>query len=373
MNVGVIANGKGPFELLFFNFNQDYSCFSVGTSRNFSIFNCEPFTKCFTRADGGIGVVEMLFCTSLIALVGQGDQASLSPRRLRLWNTKTMSSICDLNFGSAILAVKLNRRRVVVALELKVHIFELSSMKILHTLEIPTNPKGVCALSLNGDNCYLAVPASSTSGEVLIFDTLNQTPVTVIQAHRSPLSHLAFNSDGSLLASSSDTGTVIRVHAVPSGALLHSFRRGTYPASIYCLSFSLSSALLCVSSDSGTVHIFKLTHNSGGSAYSSLPNGGDQTPLSSTKMVTNALQHYLPGVITNILEPTRDFAHLKVPSQGVPNICAVNSQDSQVMVVTADGFFYQYALDVAAGGECRPLKEHTLVERVDELLDAKIL
>jgi len=35
-----------------------------------------------------VSVCEMLFCTSLVAQVGSGDQPNLSPRRLHLLNTK---------------------------------------------------------------------------------------------------------------------------------------------------------------------------------------------------------------------------------------------------------------------------------------------
>lgn len=49
-------------------------CISIGTKRGFSIYNCEPFGKCFQEDCGGIGIAEMLYCTSLVALVGAGDQ-----------------------------------------------------------------------------------------------------------------------------------------------------------------------------------------------------------------------------------------------------------------------------------------------------------
>lgn len=50
------------------------SCISVGTRRGFSIYNCEPFGKVFQEEIGGVGVAEMLYCTSLVALVGAGEQ-----------------------------------------------------------------------------------------------------------------------------------------------------------------------------------------------------------------------------------------------------------------------------------------------------------
>jgi hypothetical protein len=39
-------------------------------------------------ADGGTGIVEMLFCTSLVALVGAGEQPTFSTRHLQIINTK---------------------------------------------------------------------------------------------------------------------------------------------------------------------------------------------------------------------------------------------------------------------------------------------
>ena len=44
----------------------------------------------------------------------------------------------------------------------------------------------------------------------------------------------------------------------PDGALLYQLRRGTKPASVSSLCFNNASDMLCVSSDSETVHIFKL-------------------------------------------------------------------------------------------------------------------
>lgn len=37
---------------------------------------------------GGTGIVEMLFCTSLVALVGAGEHPAFSPRQLQIINTK---------------------------------------------------------------------------------------------------------------------------------------------------------------------------------------------------------------------------------------------------------------------------------------------
>lgn len=47
-------------------------------------------------------------------------------------------------------------------------------MKVLHTIrDTPPNQAGLCTLSMNSDNCYLAYPGSNTIGEVQIFDAIN--------------------------------------------------------------------------------------------------------------------------------------------------------------------------------------------------------
>ena len=66
---------------------------------------------------GAVRIVEMLFCTSLLCVVGAGDQPELSPRRLKVLNTSNHTCIADLTFVSTILAVKLNRARLVVVEE----------------------------------------------------------------------------------------------------------------------------------------------------------------------------------------------------------------------------------------------------------------
>jgi autophagy-related protein 18 len=99
---------------------------------------------------------------------------------------------------------------------------------------------------------------------VLLFDAVSLSVTNIIQAHKSPVAFVALNSTGTLLATASDKGTVIRVFSLPNGDKVHEFRRGSYPAKIFSISFNAASTLLCVSSDTETVHIFKLISGSKG-------------------------------------------------------------------------------------------------------------
>ena len=101
----------------------------------------------------------MLFSTSLLAVVGVGDQPSMSPRRLRIINTKRHSVICEVTFPSTILAVKMNKSRLVVLLQDQIYIYDISNMRLLHTIETTSNPHGLIAMSPSLDNNYLAYPS----------------------------------------------------------------------------------------------------------------------------------------------------------------------------------------------------------------------
>ena len=134
----------------------------------------------------------------------------------------------------------------------------------------------IVALSPSADSSYLAYPSAvpsptttnlpqppqttptQQSGDVLLFSTRSLTVANVIQAHKAPISFLSINSAGTILATASDKGTVIRVWSIPGAEKLYQFRRGTREARIYSMNFNLVSTLLAVSSAHDTVHIFKL-------------------------------------------------------------------------------------------------------------------
>jgi autophagy-related protein 18 len=164
----------------------------------------------------------------------------------------------------------------------------------------PTStPAAICALSPSADSSYLAYPSpvpsptsplatqpaapqqpstsaiQQQSGDVLLFSTRSLTVANVIQAHKAPISFLSINSTGSLLATASEKGTVIRVWSIPGAEKLYQFRRGTREARIYSINFNVVSTLLAVSSAHDTVHIFKLGPQKP-TPSSSSKNGGQQ-------------------------------------------------------------------------------------------------
>ena len=207
-------------------------------------------------------------------------------------------------------------------------------MKLVHTIDLVGNGSGIISLSLNHEpHTLLAYPSTVNTGEIILYDIDKSRIINAIQAHKTSISCLVLNNDSSLLGCCSEKGTVIRIYRLPDCTRLYQFRRGNIPTTIFSIAFSPNSRFFSVSSDS-TVHIFKLE-------YSSSELGGLRKSITS----------YLPGIISEAFEPFRDFARIKLSSP-VLNISSFNSESSQVYIVTRDGFFFQYLLDVDSGGEC---------------------
>lgn len=371
-----------------------------------------------------------------------------------------------------------------------IYLYDVQNMALLYNITTSPNPNAICALSPSSENCYLALPVPkpredpaerrpahapplstyvpSTTGEIIIYDTLTGKVVSICGAHSSPLSCIAMNNDGTMMATASEKGTVIRVFSVPAGKKLYQFRRGVQQSTIYSMSFNLSSTLLCVSSTSDTVHIFRLNpakaaeedagqssqnvtdalrqdtaasnEAAGDESTPSEPSGssygrqgsparsrskdsGNASPASDDateivgrsketvkngaperrqsgsfssmlkrssqfmgRSVVDAMGSYLPQAVTGMLEPERHFAYIKISKHSsraaeqrdapghtqlrgrvnfpsgpgiiansgvrpLRSVVAMSSNSPQVMVVTSNGDFYVFNIDMDNGGE----------------------
>jgi WD40 repeat protein len=83
-------------------------------------------------------------------------------------------------------------------------------------------------------------------------------PELEINAANHPLTIIRFNREGSILATCSERGTLIRLFDSTSGATLSEFRRGMMPAVICSLAFSHDAKMVTALSNKGTVHLFEV-------------------------------------------------------------------------------------------------------------------
>ncbi|KPJ03660.1 WD repeat domain phosphoinositide-interacting protein 2 [Papilio xuthus] len=358
---------------IFVQFNQDCTSLVAGSSSGYHLFALTPDDGVeeiyASRSGQDTCLVDRLFSSSLVAIV-----TVAAPRKLYVCHYKRGTEICNYSYSNTILAVKLNRSRLVVCLEESLHIHNIRDMRILHTIrDTPPNPRGVCVLSPDVERCYLAYPGSSALGEVQIFDAVHLNAKCVLSAHDSPLAALAWSMCGRRLATASERGTVIRVFAVPERTRLYEFRRGVKRCvSIGCLAFSACGQLLAATSNTETVHVFRLCE----------PARDDAPPdgwLGWLSQAVTAGAGYLPGAVADVLAQGRAFAAARLPASGHRAVVAVTNVPkggagnaggagaasgaggARLLVATSAGVLYVYAL-AAEGGECTLLRTHRLIE-----------
>ncbi|XP_063381076.1 WD repeat domain phosphoinositide-interacting protein 2 [Cydia fagiglandana] len=350
---------------IFVQFNQDCTSLVAGSSQGYHLFALTPDDGVeeiyASRSGQDTCLVDRLFSSSLVAVV-----TVAAPRKLIVCHYKKGTEICNYSYSNTILAVKLNRSRLVVCLEESLHIHNIRDMKILHTIrDTPPNPRGLCALAPAADRCYLAYPGSSAVGEVQIFDAVHLNAKCVLSAHDSGLAALAWSSCGRRLATASERGTVIRVFAVPERVRLFEFRRGVKRCvSISCLAFSACGTFLAASSNTETVHVFRLAEPPTPPTPQPGAEGEGGGWLGWLSSAVAAGAGLLPAQVADVLAQGRAFAAARLPIQPSRAMVAITNvgRAPRLLVATAGGELFVYALDAADGGDCTLLRTHRLLE-----------
>ena len=354
--------------LNYVNFNQDRSQICMTTRDRYCRISVDPFNIIYEKQTingDDASIFEVLFKSNLAAVVLAGSSASTSQRLLRIINLRKNQEIASMMYPTMILRVHINRSVLVVVLETIIYVYDIKTINLLHQIvDIPTNPQGISTLASChvignpegiGTNSYLAYPSSNTIGEVYIYDTVGLRFITAIEAHRSPLSCISFNCTGKLLATASQKGTVIRVFNCSTGQKLYEFRRGTMTnATINSMTFNLDSVFLSTTSDKSTIHIFKLQKEEKQEEVSKSLTS--YIISSASSLITN----YFPALVTEPFTQLRSFAYVVSPSEGNAIVGTLTGPENNCVLylVTSNGYFVKYSVDLEKGGECQEKGRH---------------
>jgi len=346
----------------FVTFNQDSTCVAVGSDngyRLYSINSTDSMDLVHSDDDPDIYIAERLFSSSLVATVSNAN-----PRTLQVCHFKKGTEICRYSYTDRIRAVRMNRSRLVVCLEESLYIHNIRDMKVIHTItSTPPNPSGLIALSCDTTNyCFLAYPGHSHTGQLQVFDADTSLAVrVVIPAHEGQLAAITFSRTNTRVATASVKGTVIRIFDTRDGVKLYELRRGLKrTASIFSLSFSPCGTFLACSSNTETVHIFKLDSGCGAQEEGSPPSEGSWYGYINS--VVTASAGYLPAQVTDTLSQGRAFATVHLMRTATRNICALSVIRKCLRLVVCDGTgrLGLYSLDQGEGGDCSLIKEFSL-------------
>ncbi|MCD7459755.1 Autophagy- protein 18a [Datura stramonium] len=339
-------------------FNQDYGCFAIGTDRGFGVFNCVPFCGSFCRYFeniGGIGIIEMLFRSNILAFVGRGDHPQYPRNKVMIWDDHQSRCISELCFRSEVRSIRLRQDCIVVVLEHKIFVYNFSNLKLLFQIETTTNPKGLCEVSQTADPLVLVCPGLQ-KGQVRVERYASKSTQFIV-AHDSALACFALTREGNLLATASTKGTLIRIFNTLEGTLLQEVRRGLDRAEIYSVSFSPTAQWLAVSSDKGTVHVFSLKVNLGNVST----NKSNYSPTSRFPAAASSSFSFIRGVLPKYFSSEWSVAQFRLP--GVSQyIVTFGNEKNTLIILGWDGSFIRCKFDPASGKDMTQLEYHNFLK-----------
>jgi len=297
------------------NRNLDNSSNSNNTSSNSNNNNIKipNINNC-----PGLIIVEGLYHSNLLAIVGKDINSYFSPNKVFLCDMASDTIIAEIQYEVEVKAVRITEYGLIVVLPTQTFIYDGHvHPKCIHMIETCYNEKGLVAVATikkKDRNGITIVLPGKIQGEIQLLnlqykekqyndETGRTTPTTPtpmnysfssggndrirrpmtgvgvgvssssfsnsiiptfskIRAHKSTLSCLAISPNGELVASASEQGTIIRIFNLESRQKIHEFRRGTDKAQIYSINFNKNCTKICVSSNKGTIHIFNLDENS---------------------------------------------------------------------------------------------------------------
>lgn len=316
-------------KIFYINFNQDRSCFCLGTEEGYTIYSTDPFKKIFERKfEEGLVCLEMLFRSNILALVKKNtDTATENENNVLIWDDSTHNKIGEINFKSSVKEIFLRRDYIVVSLEKKTYVYELHTLKILASFNTCSN-RGIGSITYYQHKFLLAIP-SSRFGIVNIYNLLAKPrSVVSIKAHESYIHFMTLNKEGSLLATCSHKGTLIRIFNTNTGKLFKELRRGSEQVKINWLEFSCSSHMILCQSSKGTIHLFNTGFKESGRENKSVIGIGMTT-----------LQSFLPRFTPSYLKTEWSFAKFHFPE--LKTISTFLEDGRHIVAVSFNGIYYK--------------------------------
>eukprot|EP00408_Alexandrium_pacificum_P010533 CAMPEP_0171215532 /NCGR_PEP_ID=MMETSP0790-20130122/31715_1 /TAXON_ID=2925 /ORGANISM="Alexandrium catenella, Strain OF101" /LENGTH=464 /DNA_ID=CAMNT_0011681287 /DNA_START=75 /DNA_END=1469 /DNA_ORIENTATION=- len=361
------TGSPGNVYLLSYGFNQNYSCFVCGTTAGFRVYTVSPVCEVHRREHStafqhsSVVLVAMLFKTNIFAMVTMSDDDPTKGglNKVQIWDDLKGKFVGELRSRNEVKGVALRRDIIAMVCEYAIYVYTFDKLRVILHLTTNANSKGLCVLAAASDPWILCCPGQST-GAVRVQVGQDDRATHVFTAHQTALAALALNESGSLIATASEKGTVVKVFQRSDGQLLYRLRRSARPAVISCLTFRSDDRFLAVASSSSTVHIFKLDPatalEAGKEAASPGLGPAEDPPLPAeavdprvnptleqmihkavTKVASRAaaetVSDVVKGVMPKYFNDLRSFAHFRLPDIDLSGQATVDARSKQARIL----------------------------------------
>ncbi|XP_013195511.1 WD repeat domain phosphoinositide-interacting protein 4 [Amyelois transitella] len=242
-------------------FNQDQGCFTCCLTSGLRVYNIQPLVeKCHYSKEelGEVSLCEMIYRTNWLLVV-----KARRPCSLMLLDDQQRAFKAEVVFKSPIRALRARRDKVAVVLTSSIQVLALPSFQRVALLRTPSTVRPLCALTTNPDSPQLLAAPAHRKGSLQLLDitravigSQSSSIPAVVGIHQTDLVCVTLSPNGSMVATASERGTIIRILDTSSKLVIHELRRGSDYADVYCLRFCPSNELICCVSDKGTLHVW---------------------------------------------------------------------------------------------------------------------
>ena len=348
-------------KMLCFSFNQDSSCFCIGTEKGFIIYKASPLNDYYIRdLNGGVGLIAMFNNSNLVGIVGGGKRPYSALNKLVIWNDATSKPILEITVDFKIKNIKVKKSLIAIIGKKTIKIYYYNSLEDImnyidiDTITTPENKNGIFTMNTDPKKNIIAY-LTKNIGEIMIktyfrkknSDDENDYKIVSktqsISAHQSEVTVMSLDPKGDILASVSQKGSLIRLFDTSTGAFLKGLRRGNDSAEIYSINFDKTSQYVLITSNKGTVHIFNI---------------GKSKIVKNPKSFLSSLAPYL-NLQNTYLDNEWSFAQYHTKCK-INNIANFSGKNNDIVVLTENGMYYRAQFNYK-GGECSTLQEKSFL------------
>ena len=167
-----------------------------------------------------------------------------------------------------------------------------------------------------------------------------------VGAHSNEIAALAVNNEGTLLASASTKGTIIRLFSVEGGDLLQELRRGTNKAEITNIIFHPSLNILAGTSNKTSIHVWEIK-KSIDKCIEKKDYGFSNGDKKNNVMAENRKSNFsFLGFVNKYF--TSDYGLSKIKIEEKEKLCAFDVKNHKLSIMTYDRLIYYVELPKVA-------------------------
>lgn len=208
-------------------------------------------------------------------------------------------------------------------------------------------------ISYDPNVTIIAFPDKAKKGKVRI-KNMEKNSTSTVDAHENNISFIALNYNGSIMATASERGTLIRLFLTDTCYSFQEIRRGKDKAIIRDICFGPNNKLIACTSDKGTVHIWNLESklkqvckdDNNENVDEKYNITEDESLAQNHKSIFSSLPNFFSG---GFFKSEWSFANVRIKDQD--SICCFG-KDDEIIIISKQGNYYKANIDLKKGGDC---------------------